>query len=366
MKRAFALLLALIMVLALAACGNKTAPTAASAAPSSAPASAAPATAAPATAQPTATPVEKIVMRLGTEYADPNAHPSGAGVLAFCDKMVEILGEDRIQIDRYHGGQLGTTAEDILGGVLIGSAEIMDYNLGSYATYTTAFTPMEAPYLFTGRDAVFAFLDGEAGQVMKDQAIADAGLHVLYYSDNGFRQLTNSKRAVHSPDDMKGLKIRVMSNPVYIALMDSLGALPTPMSFSELYTALQQGVVDGQENPIATIYENKLYEIQKYLTLTNHVYGCSSLVMSEEYYQGLPDDIRAAIAEASAAGQQATRDSLSSRESKQLEEIGQQLEVYDPTAEERAEFQTLAKTVWENVAALSSQEYFDKITSYAG
>jgi tripartite ATP-independent transporter DctP family solute receptor len=364
MKRAFALLLALVMVLALAACGGKTAPTATPAAPSAAPSSS---TAAPATAQPTeAAPVEKIVMRLGTEYADPNAHPSGAGVLAFCDKMTEILGEDRIQIDRYHGGQLGTTAEDILGGVLIGSAEIMDYNLGSYATYTTAFTPMEAPYLFLGRDEVFAFLDGEAGQVMKDQAIADAGLHVLYYSDNGFRQLTNSKHAVHSPDDMKGLKIRVMSNPVYIALMDSFGALPTPMSFSELYTALQQGVVDGQENPIATIYENKLYEIQKYLTLTNHVYGCSSLVMSEDYYQSLPDDVRAAVIEASAAGQQATRDSLSSRESKQLEEIGQQLEVYDPTAEERAAFQASAKTVWDKVAELSNKEYFDKITGYAG
>jgi len=250
-----------------------------------------------------------------------------------------------------------------LGGVLNRTAEIMDYNAGSYAAYTTAFTPLECPYLFISPQQAYDLLDGEGGKLMRDKAIQDAGLRVIFYTDTGFRQLTNNRRPVSSPDDMKGLKIRVMNNPVYIQLMETLGALPAPMGFAELYTALQQKVIDGQDNPIVTIQETKFYEIQDYMTITNHCYGSSTSVMSEEYYQSLPADIRKAIDEAGALAQKKGREINKESEDRDLAILKTKMKVTELTENQVKVFQTAAKPMWPSVAKLSSQEYFDKIVS---
>jgi len=304
-----------------------------------------------------------IKMRYGLTIADPDKHPSGLAGKVFIKEMEKRVG-DMVEITMYPGGQLGKSTEAILGGVLMGAAELMDFNLGSYAEYTKAFTPLEAPYLVATFEEAHKLLDGEAGQIMKQKAIDDAGLRVIAYWDNGFRHITNSVRPIITPSDAQGLKIRVMNNPVYLSLMREFNALPTPMAFTELYTALQQGVVDGQENPIATIEENKIYEIQKYMTLTNHTFGASSLVMSEEYYQGLPEDIRKAIDESAAIAQEASREILAGMESELLEFLKTKVEVTELSPEQLNEFREVAKGSWDAVREIAGAEYFDEIVSY--
>ena len=306
---------------------------------------------------------EVIKMRYGLTIADPDKHPSGLAGKVFIEEMKKRVG-DRVEITMYPGGQLGKSTEAILGGVLMGAAELMDFNLGSYAEYTKAFTPLEAPYLVATFEEAHKLLDGEAGQIMKQKAIDDAGLRVIAYWDNGFRHITNSVRPITSPSDIQGLKIRIMNNPVYIALLREFNGLPTPMAFTELYTALQQRVVDGQENPIATIEENKIYEIQKYMTLTNHTFGASSLVMSEDYYQSLPEDIRKAIDESSAIAQEASRDILAGMENELLEYLKTQLEVTELTPEQLNEFREAAKGSWNAVKEIAGAEYFEQILGY--
>ena len=307
---------------------------------------------------------EKYVFRYGMQFSDPNLHPSGLTNLVFIEEFHKRISPDRAEFRLFPGGQLGNSTDAILGGVLNRTAEFMDFNAGSYATYTTAFTPLETPFLFLSAQQVYDLLDGEAGRLMKEQSINDSGLRVLYYTDNGFRHLTNSSRPVNSPADMRGMKIRVMNNPVYIQLMEALGALPSPLSFSELYTALQQGVVDGQENPVVSIVEMKFYEIQDYITLTGHAYGISTTVMSEDYYQSLPADIRQAIDEAAAVAQVRSREIMKEIEGRELDYLRTRMQVTELSESQLRAFQDAARTMWPSVAGLSSQEYFDRIVGY--
>ena len=115
-------------------------------------------------------------------------------------------------------------------------------------------------------------------------------MRVLAYGETGFRNFTNSKLPIKSPADMKGLKIRVMETPVYVNMVKALGAAPTPIAWSEVYTALQQKVVDGQENPVATIVQAKLYEVQKYMILDGHSYGVDFFLINDKFYQSLPKE----------------------------------------------------------------------------
>ena len=307
---------------------------------------------------------EKIVFRYGMQFADPNLHPSGLTNLYFIEEFHKRISRDRVEFVLYPGGQIGMTTEQILGGVLNRTAELMDFNAGSYAAYTTALTPLECPYLFLSDQQAHDLLDGEGGKLMKEQAIKDAGLRIIYFSENGFRHLTNNRRPVTSPADMRGLKIRVMNNPVYIQLMETLGALPAPMGFGELYAALQQKVIDGQDNPIVSIVESKFYEIQGFMTLTRHTYGSSTTVMSEEYYQSLPADIRQAIDECAILAQKKSREFNTQIEEESLKVLRANLELTELTEAQIKVFQDAARAMWPEVAKLSSQEYFDKIVSY--
>ena len=307
---------------------------------------------------------EKYVWRYGNLFADTAKHPTGQTMLFFIDEFNKRISKDRVEFVIYPSGQLGNSTEAILGGVLNRTAELWDYNAGSYGAYTTAFTPIECPYIFISPQQAYDLLDGEGGKLMKEKAIKDAGLHVVFFTDTGFRQLTNSKKPVSSPGDMKGLKIRVMNNPVYIKLMETLGALPAPMGFAELYPALQQGVIDGQDNPIVSVAESKMYEIQKYMTITNHCYGVSTTVMSEEYYQSLPADIRQALDEAGAIAQKKSREINKEFEDTSLTFLKTQLQVIELSEAQRKVFQAAAQPMWSTVSKLTSQEYFDKIVSY--
>lgn len=168
---------------------------------------------------------------------------------------------------------------------------------GVLAIFEPKITLLELPYLFRDREHI---QKAQSSPVVANLAstLPDKGVRLIGFLENGFRNITNGTRPINSPDDVKGMKIRTPENLAQIETFTALGAIPTPMPFSELYAALRQGVVDGQENPLQNIYDGKLQEVQKHLALTGHIYNSAYIIISEKFYQGLNDEQRTAIEEA--------------------------------------------------------------------
>ncbi len=197
--------------------------------------------------------------------------------------------KDEVFVNIFPSSQLGTDIEMIeqvkngITNIIITSSQIVavDPGMGIF----------DMPFLFRDRDHVYSVLDGPIGQELAKN-LEKSGLIHLGYGELGFRQISNNVRPIKTPDDLKGLLLRVPDNRVRIEVFNMLGASATPLDFNELYTALQQGVVEGQENPLASIYTAKLYEVQKYISLTNHIYTPSHTLMNKDFYNSLPVEVR--------------------------------------------------------------------------
>lgn len=165
---------------------------------------------------------------------------------------------------------------------------------GVLSIYEPKITLLELPFLFRDREHI---LKAQASEAVQDlvATLPAKGLRLAGFLENGFRNITNNTRAINSPEDVKGLKIRTPENLAQVETFKALGASPTPMPFSELYAALRQGVVDGQENPLQNINDGKLFEVQKHLALTGHIYNSAYVVVSESFYQGLKPEEREAL-----------------------------------------------------------------------
>ena len=180
---------------------------------------------------------------------------------------------------------------------------------------------IDLPYLFESREVAHAVLDGEIGKELAADMPEETGLRLLAYWENGFRNMTNSKAPINGPEDVKGVTIRVPETEVYVSFFSELGANVVTMSFSELYTALQQKTVDGQENPTALIATNKLYETQKYMSLTEHIYGPSELCFSEKIWKTLPADLQEIIQKCAEDARDYERQCCADLEQSYLDEI---------------------------------------------
>jgi TRAP-type C4-dicarboxylate transport system substrate-binding protein len=186
--------------------------------------------------------------------------------------------------------------------------------------------------------------DGPFGQEFAEDIRQKTGMRVLGFIPQGFFQFTNSSRPIKSPEDMKGLKMRTMNNPLHMEFMNSLGAAATPVAWAEIYTALQTKVVDGQHNPITVINLGKLYEVQKYVTLSNHMAGLYVWVLSDAWFDGLTPEEKVAVKGAAQAAVIAGRgiDRLIVATEKGLPALAGKAEVYTPTAAELQQFKDLA------------------------
>ena len=162
---------------------------------------------------------------------------------------------------------------------------------GVVVIYEPLFTLLEAPYLYRDRDHIKKVMESPVVADLS-QSLLSKGIRMVGFYENGFRHITNSKRAINAPADVKGLKIRTPENLAQIETFKALGAVPTPMAYSELYNALSQGVVDGQENPLQNIWTGKMYEVQKHLALTSHIYNSAYILASNKFWTGLPADLR--------------------------------------------------------------------------
>ena len=234
---------------------------------------------------------------------------------------VETTSNGRIKVDLYPNNQLGAERQ-MVEGLTLGTIEMGVLSPGVVAGFVPTWQVFDLPFLFKDRQTAYKALDGALGDKLKADALKK-GIRCLVFPENGIRQITNNRGPINKPEDLEGLKVRVMENPVHVATFKAMGANPTPMNFGELYTALHQKTVDGQDNPITVTYSSKFYEVQKYMSLVGQVYAPSSMLISEVYFQKLPADLQQIIVDGAEKYKEAERLSCASNEGKLLKEMEQ-------------------------------------------
>ena len=242
----------------------------------------------------------KLTLAVETSAGDPLADM----LLAFADEVNSELG-DSVEVTVQSGGAIGDE-EAVLQGLRAGAIDIAAVS-GSVANLDPTFTIMDMPFLFTDRDTVTQFLDGDYGDELSESLVNSIGARVLSFGENGFRHITNNTRPIVTSDDLSGLKIRVPGNPARVALFEALGAAPTQIDIGETYLALDQGVLDGQENPLKVIDAFSFYEKQRYLSLTAHIYSPVYLTVNEQSWQELSPELQEGLQKAADAAAQTSR-----------------------------------------------------------
>jgi len=264
-------------------------------------------------------------------------------------KEVEEKTNGRYIISVYYSDQL--SGGDLVKGweqVMSGEVDLDFRSVMNATSFEPKLLVMTMPWLFTSYDDVDRIIfNGEGGKAMAELLEAK-GAHVLAFGENGFRQLTNNKRPVHTPEDMKNLKIRIPPNNMYISLFKKLGADPVNMSFSEVYTALQQNTVDGEENPWGTIKSANIQEVQKYCTVWNYSYDATALSISTKLWNTLSDEDKAIFEEAAKKACQAEIDASRANDANiraEFEAGG--MEINDLTEDEIKAFQEVCKPLYD-------------------
>ncbi|WP_136066488.1 TRAP transporter substrate-binding protein [Modicisalibacter radicis] len=246
-----------------------------------------------------------------------NSHYS-VGVDAF-KKTLEELSGGEFTVEEHPSGALGGERA-MIEGLQIGTIDTVITSTGPLGNFVPETYVLDLPFLFADYDQARCVLDGEIGQDLLDQ-IGENDLVGLAWTENGFRHLTNSLRDVETPEDAAGLKIRTMENQMHMAAFEEMDVHPTPMAFPELFTALQQGTVDGQENPVSVILTSNLWEVQDHMTLTGHVYSPAVMLASPVLWDGLSDEQKGWFTQAARAGAEATRAEVSRLETEGVEAL---------------------------------------------
>lgn len=240
---------------------------------------------------------DAIVLKIGisTNEEDPRAK----GALQFIEEITEKTG-GAVTGQLYPAGQLGGDA-DLINSLALdaGTVDVIITDASNFATYVPEMGISALPFQFADFEEAWAFMDSEV-EAAAEALLLPMNMRVLAHYCNGFRCVTNSKGAVESPADMAGMLIRTPENPVIMATMKAMGANPQPLAFNELYQALQQGTYDAQENPIPVIYNNKLYEVQEYLSVTNHIYSGMCFTIAESVWGKLTAEQQEIVAAAAA------------------------------------------------------------------
>ncbi|KWT74101.1 MULTISPECIES: TRAP transporter substrate-binding protein [unclassified Variovorax] len=246
-----------------------------------------------------------------------NSH-QGVAIDTFA-KEVAARTNGRYKIETFYNGSLGGERESIEA-VQLGTQELAFSSTGPVPNFVPETKILDVPFLFRDKAHARAVLDGPIGQELLTKFDAK-GFKALAWAENGFRHMTNSKRDVKAPEDLKGLKMRTMENPVHIAAYKGLGIITTPMAFPEVFTALQQGTVDGQENPLSVIMAAKFSQVQKHLSLTGHVYSPCIFVMNKAAFDKLSAADKTAFLEAAKVAVKANRDRVDQDDANGVKEL---------------------------------------------
>lgn len=247
---------------------------------------------------------QKTVLKLGWTTSDGAQDPYAVGARDFKKALEEASG-GRIEVQLFPNRQLGDE-KAMLDGMRLGTVDAGIITNAVVAQIEPSFQVVDLPFLFANEAQAQKVLDGPVGQKLAAK-LETKGIKLLAFMEGGFRDMINNVRPVETPADVKGVKYRVMQNPVFIGMFSSLGGNAVPMAWGETFTAVQQGAIDGLEIPLAVIEQNKYFEVTKYLSLTNHTYSAIDLVISKRVFDRLPEDLRKAVLSAAASATKAQR-----------------------------------------------------------
>ena len=274
---------------------------------------------------------------------NPKGHPIVLGMEKFAE-LVAAKSGGKLKVNLFPGGVLGSDQANV-SGLQGGTLEIVSLNSGILASQAKEFGIYDFPFMFASPKEADAVVDGPFGKMMH-QKLEAKGIVGLAYWELGFREITNSRRPIHKVDDIAGLKLRVIPNAINVDWVKALGANPTPLAFPEVYAALDQKAIDGQENPLTVINANKFYEVQKHVALTNHQYNPQSVIFSKKVWDTLNDAnkkiLTDAALEAGKFQRQASRDAAGAA----LESLKKNgMQVTELSAAELAKFRDKMKPV---------------------
>ena len=286
-------------------------------------------------------------------------HPQSIGMELF-KNYVEEKTDGAITVALYCNSQLGGERESIEQ-VKNGSLEMATASAGPLTTFNTKFMVLDIPFAFDSYEIAWGVLDGLVGQELLDSS-EGIGLKGLAYLENGYRHVTNNLRPINGPEDLKGIKIRTMEAPMHMANFKLLGANPTPVPWTELYMTMQQKVVDGQENPLANIWEVKMYEVQKYTSLTGHIYDPMPLMVNLKWFNKLPKEYQSVIEKGAILAQNYSRFVNKAREDAIVDKLTSKgMKVNDVSAAGKEKMRTKSQaTVVAKIKASSDSKFVDE------
>ena len=340
MHRPMAILLTFIMTLIIVSCTSQQTPTGApEQEPGETPAD--------------ETPSETVVIKLGTTVNEQDSFHVAA------EKFAELVAErtnNAYKIEIYPNAALGDE-RTMLESMQMGTLDMGIITSGPFVNFTPEMGVLDMPFLFSSNEDVYKILDGEIGKELLTK-LENANLKGLAYAERGFRNLTNSVRPVEKAEDIKNLKIRVMENEIYISTFEALGVNTVPMAWTEALTALQQKTIQGQENPVNVIHAYKLWESQKYVTMTRHAYASAIITMSLDKFKSLPADVQKIFIDSAQEAAEYERKWVADNEERQMAELEQNgMEIVKEP--DLKSFRTAVKSVYDKYPEYS--EYLSRI-----
>jgi tripartite ATP-independent transporter DctP family solute receptor len=302
--------------------------------------------------------VAQTTMKINISLAQ-NSH-QGVAIDTFAREVEQRTG-GRYRVQTFYAGSLGAERESVEA-VQLGTQELTFTSTGPVPNFVPEVAILDIPFLFRDYAHARAVLDGPIGQDLL-QKFPSKGLVALAWAENGFRHMTNSKHAVNTPDDLRGLKMRTMENPVHIQAYRQFGIIPTPMAFTEVFTALQQGTVDGQENPLSVITSAKLDQVQKYLSLTGHVYSPALILMNKAAWDKLSAADRQNFLDAAKEAVKANRARVDDDEKKAVADLrAKGMNVVENL--DKAKFQATLAPTYAEFGKKFGQDNIDRIRNY--
>ncbi len=299
---------------------------------------------------------QPIVIKLGNVQATADIVQTGL------KKFADLVGErtkGQIQVQIFPASQLGTEQE-LLEGVQLGTVHMFEGSTGSVGRFLPDLEAFAAPYIWRDVDHMLKVVRGPIGQELAERLVKAKGMRVLDFGWLfGNRYLTTKSKAIYKPEDLKGMKIRVQPTAIYLETIKAMGANPTTMDFKEVYLGLQSGVIDGQENPPFVIYNNKFFEVQKYLMLTAHITQNQAVVINEKFYQGLSPEFRKILTEAAIAAGNFQNDLVLKSEQADLDRLKEKgMTIVQPDVKA---FREATKDVWKKVSEKWEPRLYERI-----
>jgi tripartite ATP-independent transporter DctP family solute receptor len=281
--------------------------------------------------------------------------PIDLGAKKFAE-LVKQRTNGEVEINVFPASQLGAERA-IIEGVQLGTIEMSFTTTGAIGGFAPEFQVLDLPYLFPSYEAAYTYLDGEIGKKLLG-LLDRKGIHGVVFFENGWRNFTTSKNPLKRPEDLKGQKIRVMESPMYMGLIRTLNASPTPMAYSELPNALLQKVIDGQENPSVNIYSAKMFESQPYMIRDQHSYNVMIFKVNGKLWKSLPENLRAIIETSAVEARDFQRKLNREADSEFVKKLtAKGMKVHEPTKEDVAAWQAATAPLWEEAKKIAGESW---------